>query len=81
MAPNHDELRKLATVIARRLFTNGARERAQRLVLIIDTPTSRNLGGWSERAAIDQIADVLKKQRRDPMIASQPSPEAAKEPT
>lgn len=51
--------RQLAERIARRLFTNGSAERAQRLVLTIDTPVERNLGGWSERAAADQIELIL----------------------
>ena len=53
------ELRDLAERIARRLFTNGSAERAQRLVLTIDSPVSRNLGGLGERAAVDQILEEL----------------------
>ena len=60
MKKTHDpKVRQLAERIAERLFTNGSAERAQRLVLTIDQPVSRDLGGWSEQAAVDQIADVL----------------------
>lgn len=50
---------RIAELIADRLFTNGAQEHAQRLVLTIDTPYPRNLGGWCEAAAVDQIEKVL----------------------
>lgn len=52
-------VRQLAERIAQRLFTNVSAERAQRLVLTVDKPVKRDLGGWSERAAIDQIVDVI----------------------
>lgn len=56
-------IESLATKIAEELFINGSRERAQRLVLTVDTPSPRNLGGWSQRAAADLIAGVLRKHR------------------
>jgi hypothetical protein len=31
-------------------------------VLTIDTPVHRDLGGWSENVAVDQIADVLLRE-------------------
>lgn len=40
-------LRTIAAKIARDLFTNGSGQRAQRLVLTIDGPPVRDLGGWS----------------------------------
>jgi hypothetical protein len=49
----------LARSIAERLFTNGSQERAQRLVLTIDKPVERNLGGWGFEPAVDQIYDIL----------------------
>jgi hypothetical protein len=49
----------LATAIARVLFTNGRGEVADRLVMIVDAPTPRDLGGWSERAVVDRIVRVL----------------------
>jgi hypothetical protein len=57
--PINPRVRELAARIARRLFTNGSAERAQRLVLTVDRPVPRDLGGWSEDAAADQIAQVL----------------------
>lgn len=51
--------RKLAERIVNRLFTNGSAEHAQRLVLTIDTPIKRDLGGWCEAAAVDQVLAVL----------------------
>lgn len=51
----------LATEIARRLFTNGNGERADRLVLMQqpkDGP-SRDRGGWCELAVRDHIDDAL----------------------
>lgn len=51
--------RELAEAIARRLFTDGTHQIAQRLVLTVDTPAKRDLGGWCEAAAVDQIQAVL----------------------
>lgn len=53
------KLLSLATRIADRLFTNGSQEHAQRLVLTLDAPVRRDLGGWCESAAVDQIYNVL----------------------
>lgn len=53
------EARAIAERITARLFVNGFGERAQRLVMTVDGPTPRNLGGWSERAAVGQIEGVL----------------------
>ena len=54
--------RQLAEKIAERLFTNGVGKRAERLKLVIDPKGSepeRDLGGWCERAAADQIEKIL----------------------
>lgn len=51
--------RKLAELIVKQLFTNGSAEHAQRLVLTIDTPVKRDLGGWCEAAAVDQVLAIL----------------------
>ena len=51
--------RKLAERIAQELFTNGQGQRAQRLVLTIDKPTPRDLGGWAEAAVVDLIERLL----------------------
>lgn len=53
----------LAERIADRLFTNGSAEHAQRLVLTVDRPVVRDLGGWSESAAIDHIYEILSEAR------------------
>lgn len=53
---------ELAAEIAKRLFTNGAGDHAQRLVLTIDgngATKGRDLDGWSESAAADQIERLL----------------------
>jgi hypothetical protein len=54
----------LASAIARALFTNGQGEVADRLILTVDGPRPRDLGGWSEAAAIDQIVRVLSAPAR-----------------
>jgi hypothetical protein len=54
--------RQLAEKIAERLFTNGSGKRAERLKLVIDPAGSqpeRDLGGWGERAAADQIEKIM----------------------
>jgi hypothetical protein len=50
---------ELAQAVAKRLFTNGSGEVADRLVLTVDKPR-RDLGGWSRRPAVDQIEEVLR---------------------
>ena len=49
--------RSFARRIARSLFTNGAGQRAERLML--ELPGGKDGGAWSERAAVDHIARVL----------------------
>lgn len=49
--------RELAEAIAKRLFTNGAEQVAERLVL--ELPGGRDGGGWCQKAAEDQIEKVL----------------------
>lgn len=56
--------RALARRIARRLFTNGAGQQAERLVLMVDGPPKRDLGGWCMRAAVDEIVGVLQRMPR-----------------
>lgn len=56
--------RQLAETIARRLFTTGFGEVAQRLVLTIDQPARRDLGGWCERAVADMVERTLAPPRR-----------------
>ena len=57
--------RRLAERIVRELFTNGAEERAQRLVLTVDTPTKRDLGGWGFFPAVDLIERLLTEDDAD----------------
>jgi len=60
-------LHHLAHQIATRLFTSGGTDfetqgpysRAQRLVLTIDKPTHRTLGGWSFENAVNEIERAL----------------------
>lgn len=49
----------LANKIARDIFTNGAKKRANRLVL--ELPGGRNGGGWCEMAVADLIDRHLSK--------------------
>lgn len=51
--------RELAERIANDLFRNGSNQLAERLVLTIDGPPKRDLGGWSEKALADQIERLL----------------------
>lgn len=55
--------RKLAEEIAKALFTNGAGEHAERLVLEIPG-AKRNGGGWCERAVADVVEDALEGKHR-----------------
>jgi hypothetical protein len=54
-------VRALAVTIARELFTNGAREKADRLVLY-DTADGRDLGSWSQRAVEDLVVGILVRE-------------------
>jgi hypothetical protein len=53
---------KLAKKIARMLFTNGAGQRADRLVL--ELPGKVDGGGWSEFAVAGQIQRLLDAESR-----------------
>lgn len=65
---NEQQIRELAEQIAARLFTNGAGEHAERLVLKVDEVRGqygaktggRSLGGWAERAVADQVETLLR---------------------
>lgn len=50
---------KIADDIVKALFTNGAKQKASRLVL--ELAGGRNGGGWSYRPARDHVADVVEK--------------------
>lgn len=52
--------RQLAEEIAGSLFVNGAGQHAERLVLTVDGPPERDLGGWSLTAAVDVIEKALR---------------------
>lgn len=51
--------KEIAEAIVRELFTNGNSETAERLVLTVDGPPMRTLGGWSQRGAAWQIQGTL----------------------
>ena len=58
--------RKLAERIARDLFTNGNRQRADRLLLVREPGGARgsyqvDLGGWCEPAMADRIERALRR--------------------
>lgn len=50
----------VAREIAKDLFTDGSGERAERLVLTVDSPPARTLGGWSKGNALARIKKILK---------------------
>ena len=64
------DVRPVAEAIARVLLTSGNGVKADRLVLTIDGPAARTLGGWSEQAIADQVAEVLK--RAGPLFTGAP---------
>jgi hypothetical protein len=51
--------KRIATLIVDDLFQNGTGDKAERLVLTINGPPKRDLGGWSRGPMIDRIADML----------------------
>jgi hypothetical protein len=53
--------KQLAQKIVDEIMTNGAGQRADRLVLM--TKENRDLGGWCERALCDRIAMVITGSR------------------
>lgn len=52
-------MKQIAAAIVERLFTNGAGQRAERLVLT--DRNGRDLGGWADKPAQDQIVRVLRQ--------------------
>jgi len=44
------------------IFTNGSKEKAERLVLMQDNP-KRDLGGWGKKVMQDKIKDLLNSER------------------
>jgi hypothetical protein len=57
---SNELLGALAEEITDRLFTNGANEKARRLVL--ELKDGRNGGGWGREPVRDMILDVLRKR-------------------
>jgi hypothetical protein len=57
------QARKLAQQIVDDIFVNGQGDEAQRLVLTIDSPSKRDLGGWSKECLADRIARLLERQK------------------
>jgi hypothetical protein len=57
---SNDSLDAAVNEIVERLFTNGAKETARRLVLELEN--GRNGGGWGKEPVRDLILDVLKKR-------------------
>ncbi len=68
-AAAQQERARLADYITEDLFTNGSGERADRLVLTIDGPPKRDLGGWGKLPFADRLRDLLASH-------SPPTPEA-----
>ena len=64
-------VRYLAQAIARELFTNGFRERADRLVLH-DTADGRDLGGWSQHAVEQLVVGILVREGFTSLIGDVP---------
>ena len=54
------DVRNTAVVrLVEELFTTGRGERADRLVLMVDSAPARNLGGWSRAAVADRLRSTL----------------------
>jgi hypothetical protein len=66
----------LAKRIARRLFVNGSREHASRLVL--ELPNKQSGGGWCEEAAADQIEREICRAIEEARNPTQPKTKRAK---
>lgn len=64
--PKKDAIRTLAEQIATDLFTNGANEKADRLVLMHEpngtASPGRNLGGLCFSAAVGRIEKILRAE-------------------
>jgi hypothetical protein len=56
---NKAEAERIAESVVADLFQNGSGQAAQRLVLTVDTPTPKNLGGWARGPAKDRIVAIL----------------------
>jgi hypothetical protein len=56
---NKTEAERIADAIVSDLFQNGSGQAAQRLVLTVDTPAPKNLGGWARKPAKDRIVAIL----------------------
>jgi hypothetical protein len=56
---SQERLTALVQQIVDDLFTNGSGQRADRLVLTIDGPPTRNLGGWCREAIRDRILEEI----------------------
>src|SRR5688572_9904380 len=72
-AKQRRHLQALAEEIARDLFTNGAGQRAKRLVLLreYEVNVEHSLGGWGEKPMADHIAQLLQK-----LLSTPPKAEA-----
>lgn len=55
----------LAREIATDLMTNSIGEKAERLVLWLDTE-ARDLGGWCEASVVNTAAEIIAKHRQPP---------------
>jgi hypothetical protein len=57
------------------LFVNGSGQQADRLVLTVDGPPSRDLGGWCKAAIADRLREALALvlgPPPEPIVASRP---------
>jgi len=55
------EMHKLAEKIADQLFSNGAGQKAERLVL--ELPGKRDGGGWCKQAVVDVIVRAMERNQ------------------
>jgi len=69
------EAKFFAAAIVRELFTNGAGESADRLVLT--SGDGKYLGGWSPRAVNDRVRAILLSQITGPESRSAPCDSSA----
>lgn len=58
---SNQQIRRLAKTITSQIFANRSGT-ADRLVLTVDGPPPRDLGGWEKKPFIDRVAAILRKE-------------------
>ena len=60
----NDDDRKDAEEFVESLFTNGSKQKADRLVLTVDSSPKKDLGGLCRGAVIDRLLKLLEHERK-----------------